>query len=116
MEVRSCSLAASNIVTSQAKAWRYMFFLAVLVTVSLMALPATVLARPPQTAILRWARVDTPGSLVDRNDLRSPCEINAIIVASDGKTIYAIDIPNAAPAPVTIPGLWKSSDMHRLTM
>jgi len=59
--------------------------------------------------VLRWAIVDTPDSIADRNDIRSPCEVNAIAVTSGG-TIYAIDIPNATPPPVANPGIWKSSD------
>jgi hypothetical protein len=81
-----------------------------LLIASLALSPALALARAPDTAVLRWAIVDTPGSIADRNDLRSHCEVNAIAVASDGKTIYAIDIPNATPPPVASPGIWKSSD------
>jgi hypothetical protein len=60
--------------------------------------------------VLRWAIVHTPGSIADRNDIRSPSEINALAVASDSETIYAIDIPDATPPPVANPGIWKSSD------
>jgi hypothetical protein len=60
--------------------------------------------------VLRWAIVHTPGSIADRNDIRSPCEVNALAVASDSEIIYAIDIPNATPPPVANPGIWKSSD------
>ena len=77
---------------------------------SLALPPALALARVPDTSVLRWAIVDTPDSIADRNDLRSPCEVNAIAVASDSETIYAIDIPNATPPPVANPGIWKSSD------
>ncbi len=81
-----------------------------LLIASLALQPALALARPPDTSVLRWAIVDTPGSLADRNDIRSTCEVNAIASASDGETIYAIDIPNATPPPVANPGIWKSSD------
>jgi hypothetical protein len=60
--------------------------------------------------VLRWAIIETPGSIADRNDIRSPCEVNAIAVSSDGKTIYAVDIPNAGSLPAPNPGIWKSSD------
>jgi len=86
-----------------------LWLVALSLSVSIMS-PALALARAPDTTVLRWAIVDTPGSIADRNDLRSHCEVNAIAVASDGKTIYAIDIPNATPPPVANPGIWKSSD------
>ena len=73
-----------------------------------LATPAT--AAVPDTAVLRWAIIDTPGSIANRNDIRSPSEVSALAVASDGSTIYALDIPHATPPPVANPGLWKSSD------
>ena len=72
--------------------------------------PAPAQAQVTDTAILKWATVSTPGSVAERNDLRSPCEVNTIAVASDSKTIYAIDIPNATSPPAANPGLWKSCD------
>jgi hypothetical protein len=81
-----------------------------LLIASLALPPALALARAPDTSVLCWAIVDTPGSLADRNDIRSPCEVNTIAVASDGETIYAIDIPNATPPPTANPGIWRSSD------
>src|SRR4030042_4972601 len=72
--------------------------------------PAPAQARSPDTAGLRWAITGTRGSIADKNDLHSPCEVNAIAIASDGKTIYAIDIPNATSPPMANPGIWKSSD------
>jgi hypothetical protein len=83
--------------------------LALLITIP--ALPSTpALAQTPDTSVLRWAIIDAPDSVSGRNDLRSPCEVNAIAVASDSETIYAIDIPNATPSPAANPGIWKSSD------
>jgi hypothetical protein len=82
----------------------------VLLIASLTLPPALALAQAPDTSVLRWAIVDTPDSIADRNDIRSPCEVNALAIASDGKTVYAIDIPNATPPPVANPGIWKSSD------
>jgi hypothetical protein len=72
--------------------------------------PCRVLAGPPDSAVLKWAIVDVPDSVADRNDIRLSCEVNAILAAVDGKTFYAIDIPDAAPPPVPQPGLWKSND------
>ncbi len=103
-----------KVVLGEAKASPYMlcciFILAVLPVASLVPSPTLAMARPPDRTVLTWAIIDTPGSMADKNDVRSPCELNAIAVASDGKTIYAIDIPNAAPPPVAAPGVWKSSD------
>lgn len=82
--------------------------LALLLALPLL-MPAATSASAPDTTILKWAIIETPGS-TDKNDIRSPCEISAIAVASDGKTIYAVDIPNAAPAPAASPGIWRSPD------
>jgi hypothetical protein len=84
--------------------------LVLLIIALLSPFSARAQARVPDTAVLRWAIIETPGSIPDRNDIRSPGEVNAIAVASDGKTIYAVDIPNATPPPVANPGIWKSSD------
>ncbi|MBM4445807.1 MAG: hypothetical protein FJ023_00405 [Chloroflexi bacterium] len=43
---------------------------------------------------LRWTRINTPGALPDSNDIVSPCEVNRIVIGSDGKTFYAVDIAN----------------------
>ncbi|MBM4453523.1 MAG: exo-alpha-sialidase [Chloroflexi bacterium] len=74
------------------------------------ALSATVLASPPDSAVLKWTTIETPGSFAERHDIRSPSEVNALAVASDGKTLYAIDIPKASSGPVVVPGLWRSTD------
>jgi photosystem II stability/assembly factor-like uncharacterized protein len=75
-----------------------------------LVFPALAQARVPETAVLRWAIMKTPGSISDRNDIRSPCEVNAILTTSDEKILYAVDIPDAASFPVANPGIWKSSD------
>jgi hypothetical protein len=72
--------------------------------------PSPSQALAPETAVLRWTAAETPGSIPDRNDIRTPCESNNIVVASDGRTIYAIDIPNCSSPPASNPGIWKSSD------
>ena len=72
------------------------------------AIPVT--AAVPDAAVLRWAIIDTPGSIANRNDIRSPSEVSALAVACDGSTIYVLDIPHATPPPVANPGLWKSTD------
>ncbi len=60
-------------------------------------------------AVLKWAVLETPGYVPQKNDIRSPSEINALVIASDG-TLYAVDIPNASAGPVVSPGLWLSED------
>ena len=40
-----------------------------------------------------WSVIDTPGS--DNNTISSPSEINVIVIGSDDRTVYAVDIPNA---------------------
>jgi hypothetical protein len=50
--------------------------------------------RPPSVhaGTMQWSVVDTPSSL--GNVIVSPSEINAIAIGSDGRTFYAIEIPN----------------------
>ena len=84
-------------------------FIIVPLLISLL-FPPFAQAQVPETAVLRWAVVQTPGGISDRNDLRSPCEVNSIAVASDGKTFYALDIANATGLPAANPGIWKSGD------
>ncbi len=52
-------------------------------------------ARPPSVyaGTMKWSVVDTPSSL--GSVIVSPSEINAIAIGSDGRTLYAIDIPNS---------------------
>ena len=89
----------------------YIIAWVVILLASLVLSPTSALgAEAPDTAVLHWTIIDTPGSIADRNDIHPTCEVNAIVVASDGKTIYTIDIPNATPPPVANPGIWKSSD------
>jgi len=57
-------------------------------------MPAKAAAESP--TVLRWSRIVTPGALSSRNDIISPCDVNHIAIGSDGKTLYAIDIPNAS--------------------
>jgi len=51
-------------------------------------------ARPPlaHAGTMKWSIIDTPSSA--GNVIVSPSEINAIAVGFDGRTFYAIDIPN----------------------
>lgn len=83
---------------------------AVLLMVSLFLMPSPAAASPPDSAVLKWAVIDTPGDMSEKNDVRSPSEVNELVVSSDGKTLYAIDIPNSSPGPVVVPGVWKSTD------
>ncbi len=62
-----------------------------------------------ESNVLKWTRIDTPGSVPGKNDIVSSCEVNKIAIGSDGKTFYAVDIPNAS----NINGskaLYKSTD------
>lgn len=65
------------------------------VAVALCSTLLPVKASAENSPVLKWVRVITPGALPSRNDIVSPCDINRIAIGSDGKTIYAIDIPNA---------------------
>jgi photosystem II stability/assembly factor-like uncharacterized protein len=89
---------------------RVYFVVVISLLVATMTLPSPTQAATPETGILRWAVAETPGGIPDRNDIRTPSEVNALVVASDSKTIYALDIPNATPPPVANPGIWKSCD------
>jgi len=59
-------------------------------------------------AVLKWTRITTPGSVYDKNDIVSPCEVNRIAIGSDGKTFYAVDIAN--PGIIGSKTLYKSVD------
>lgn len=48
-----------------------------------------------KTGILCWTTIDTPAPGQPSNIIVSPSEINAIAIGSDGRTFYAIDIPNS---------------------
>ncbi len=72
---------------------------------------ATVQANDtPSTCILRWGKINTPGSFPQKNDITTPCEINVLVASAEGETLYALDIPNASSMPVTRAGIWKSTD------
>jgi len=49
-----------------------------------------------ESNVLKWARVDTPGAVANKNDIVSPSEVSHITIGWDGKTFYAVDIPNAS--------------------
>ncbi|MBM3153882.1 MAG: hypothetical protein FJ008_00950 [Chloroflexi bacterium] len=68
--------------------------------------PRPALADP---GVLKWDRAYTPGSIVTKNDIASPCEVNRIAIGSDGKTFYAVDIPNADNSAGSN-ALYKSTD------
>ena len=72
--------------------------------------PHVVLANTPSSCVLKWGTVDTPGGFPQRNDIRSPCEINELAVSPDGMIIYALDIPDCSSGPVTRAGIWRSGD------
>jgi hypothetical protein len=59
-------------------------------------LPANNLpAFAANTEFLKWTRIDTPGSVMGKSDVISPSEVSRIVIGSDGKTFYSLDIPNA---------------------
>ena len=70
---------------------RFLAMIVIIVGIASSTIPKPVLADP---GILKWTRTDTPGSVLDRNDIVSPCEVNRIVIGSDGKTFYAVDIAN----------------------
>jgi hypothetical protein len=76
---------------------------------ALLLVPLSTSAHVLDGAVLRWAIVETPGYVPQKNDVRSSCEINCLAVASDG-ALYAVDIANASPGPMVVPGLWLSTD------
>jgi hypothetical protein len=84
-----------------------------LLTIAMMAASmASIVAQKPVLAAsdaLKWTRIDTPGAVPGKNDIVSPCEVNRIIIGSDGKTFYAVDIAN--PDNTTgSKALYKSTD------
>ncbi|MFC1845878.1 hypothetical protein ACFLYM_00485 [Chloroflexota bacterium] len=59
--------------------------------------------------ILRWDRIDTPGSVANKNDVTTPSEVNRIAMGFDGKTFYSVDIANPNNA-TGADALYKSTD------
>jgi hypothetical protein len=62
-----------------------------------------------ESDILKWGRIDTPGSVIEKSDIASPSEVNRIAIGSDGKTFYAVN----TPSPDSTTGgraLYKSND------
>ncbi len=70
--------------------------LAVLAIIAMSSMFIPAKAAADSNTLLRWSRIVTPGTLSTRNDIVSPCDINRIAIGADGKTFYAIDIPNAS--------------------
>ncbi|MHB8085084.1 MAG: hypothetical protein ACYDHZ_04615 [Dehalococcoidia bacterium] len=82
---------------------------AITITYSSLSI-SPVIADTPSTCVLKWGTIDTPGSYPQRYDIMSPSELNGLAVSGDGKTLYAIDIPDASAGPLVKAGIWKSSD------
>jgi len=40
----------------------------------------------------KWHSMDAPGYVAGKNDMVSPCEVNKLVVGSDSRTFYAVDI------------------------
>ncbi len=86
--------------------------LALMISLSMMAGILSALSAKPvlaDTTVLKWHRSNTPGSISDKHDIVSPSEVNRIAIGSDGKTFYAVDIPNANNADGA-KALYKSTD------
>lgn len=84
-----------------------------LLLIMVIAISATpdVASKPAlaSPSVLKWTRLDTPGSLPGKNDIASPCEVNLIRIGADGKTFYAVNI--ASPDNVTGgKAIYKSTD------
>ena len=82
---------------------------AITVTYSSLSI-SPVIADTPSNCVLKWGTIDTPGSYPQRYDIMSPCELNGLAISGDGKTVYAVDIPDASAGPLVKAGIWKSSD------
>ncbi|MBM3148457.1 MAG: hypothetical protein FJZ88_00310, partial [Chloroflexi bacterium] len=63
--------------------------LALAMATCLSLLPAS---SPAQAGTVNWTVVDTPS--IENNVILSPSEVNAIAIGRDGRTFYALDIPN----------------------
>ncbi len=91
--------------------YRAVICLSTAITLFLISLcPEPLQAGTPSTCVLKWGVIDTPGSFPQRHDIRTPCEINAMVVSTDGKTIYAVDIPNSSSGPLVSAGIYRSGD------
>jgi hypothetical protein len=84
-----------------------------LIVISALVVPSIVISSsPPVSAdpgVLKWDRMDTPGSVFDKNDITTPSEINRIAIGFDGKAFYSVDIANPNNA-TGADALYKSSD------
>ncbi|MBN1691855.1 MAG: hypothetical protein JW901_12640 [Dehalococcoidia bacterium] len=92
---------------------RRLIFVACLITaVAVISawLTGPVHSDTPSACVLKWSIIDTPGGYLQRNDVISPCEINALAVSPSGQYIYAVDVPNSSSGPVVNAGIWKSID------
>ena len=63
----------------------------VLITIICFVIPAS--SPSAHAGTMEWSVVDTPSNM--GNVVLSPSEINAIAIGNDGRTFYAIDIPNS---------------------
>ncbi|MBM3167120.1 MAG: hypothetical protein FJZ94_06710, partial [Chloroflexi bacterium] len=68
---------------------RFTLGLALAMATCLSLLPAS---SPAQAGTVNWTVVDTPS--IENNVILSPSEVNAIAIGRDGRTFYALDIPN----------------------
>jgi hypothetical protein len=74
------------------------YFVLLICLISALVSPVLIIVPEPVLAdseMLKWYRIDTPGSVTGKNDLVSPSEVNRIIICHDGKTFFAVDIVDA---------------------
>jgi hypothetical protein len=89
---------------------KFLTAIQLLVMLVIASTPLTTGSKPAlaDPAVLKWTRITTPGSVYDKNDIVSPCEVNRIAIGSDSKTFYAVDIAN--PGIIGSKTLYKSVD------
>jgi len=86
------------------------YFLAMVLGALTLSYSSVSADTTPSTCVLRWGIINTPGSFPQRNDIVSPCDITSLAASHDGKTIYAVDLPNTGILSVIKAGIWKSAD------
>jgi hypothetical protein len=92
--------------TKYLAAFRSLILAIMLASICTATCPEPLLA---ESNVLKWGRIDTPGSASEKSDIISPSEVSHIAIGSDGKTFYAIN----TPSPDNITGgraLYKSTD------
>ena len=100
------SHSGSTTKTKYLAAFRFLILATIMASIWAATCPEPLLA---ESNVLKWGRIDTPGSALEKSDIVSPSEVSRIAIGSDGKTFYAIN----TPSPDNITGgraLYKSTD------